>query len=126
MDVPKDVRDLAGTTSWQHSLCTTDPTLAAARRAMCAAQYKTEVLEFRRIKADQGTRLRPLWSQEHLRSWRAGPARWTIRSWRNSTGSPSLCAHLGVMKMRAPWKISTSVKPLQVLECGSGTDTGDR
>ncbi|WP_294394139.1 DUF6538 domain-containing protein [uncultured Sphingomonas sp.] len=47
MDVPKDIRHLAGKTSWQHSLETTDPALADARRAWHAARYKTEVIRLR-------------------------------------------------------------------------------
>lgn len=47
MDVPKDIRHLVGKTSWQHSLDTSDPTLADARRAYHAASYKKEVIRLR-------------------------------------------------------------------------------
>lgn len=53
MDVPKDIRALAGQTSWQHSLETTGPTLAAARRATYSAQYKGEVIRLRGLLALQ-------------------------------------------------------------------------
>ncbi len=51
MDVPKDVRDLVLLTSWQHSLHTSDLTLAEARRAAYASHYKAEVIRLRAIKA---------------------------------------------------------------------------
>lgn len=53
IDVQKDVHDFAGTISWQHSLGTTDPTLAASRQATYAAFYKAQVIELRQTKADQ-------------------------------------------------------------------------
>lgn len=47
MDVPKDIRHLTGKTSWQHSLDTSDPTLADARRAYHSARYKKEIIRLR-------------------------------------------------------------------------------
>ncbi|MDJ0276664.1 hypothetical protein QLH51_07640 [Sphingomonas sp. 2R-10] len=53
MDVPKDIRDLAGVTSWQRSLDTADLTLAEARRSSYAAHYKGEIIRLRALKADR-------------------------------------------------------------------------
>ena len=53
MDVPKDIRDLAGVTSWQHSLDTADLTLAEARRSSYAAHYKGEIIRLRALKTDR-------------------------------------------------------------------------
>ncbi len=53
MDVPKDIRHLAGKTSWQHSLSTAEPNLAAQRRAAWSAHYKGEVIRLRMILAQQ-------------------------------------------------------------------------
>ncbi len=58
MDVPKDVRHLAGKTSWQHSLNTADPNLAAQRRSAWSSHYKGEVIRLRMLaaqKAQQST-----------------------------------------------------------------------
>lgn len=49
MDVPRDIRELAGVTSWQKSLETADPTVADARRASYSAHYKAEVIRLRAI-----------------------------------------------------------------------------
>lgn len=44
MDVPRRLQALAGTTSWRHSLGTTDPKIAAIKRAQLTAHYKAEVI----------------------------------------------------------------------------------
>ncbi|HEU4959991.1 MAG TPA: DUF6538 domain-containing protein [Sphingomonas sp.] len=51
MDVPEDIRDLAGKTSWTHTLNTSEPTLADSRRATFTSHYKAEVIRLRAIKA---------------------------------------------------------------------------
>jgi hypothetical protein len=53
MDVPKDIRDLAGVTSWQHSLETSDPYIAKQRRLSYSSHYMAEVNRLRAIKAEQ-------------------------------------------------------------------------
>lgn len=53
MDVPKDVRDLAAKTAWQHSLNTTDPDLAAQRRAAWSSHYKGKVIRLRMLAAQE-------------------------------------------------------------------------
>lgn len=53
MDVPKDIRHLAGKTSWQHSLHTAEPNLAAQRRAAWSAHYKGEVIRLRMLAAQE-------------------------------------------------------------------------
>lgn len=52
MDVPKDIRHLAGKTSWQHSLGATDQTTADARRASYTAHYKKEIVRLRTLLAE--------------------------------------------------------------------------
>jgi hypothetical protein len=42
-DVPKRLQGLAGVTSWRKSLGTSDPHLAAIKRAQLTAYYKAEV-----------------------------------------------------------------------------------
>lgn len=49
MDIPKDIQDLVGKTSWQHSLDKTDPTLAESRRAAYTSRYKSEVRRLRAV-----------------------------------------------------------------------------
>jgi len=57
MDVPKDIQQLVGKTSWQHSLKTTDRSQADIKRAQYAAHYKAEVVRFREADAaGQGDR----------------------------------------------------------------------
>lgn len=53
MDVPKDIRHLAGKTSWQHSLHTAEPNLAAQRCAAWSAHYKGEVIRLRMLAAHE-------------------------------------------------------------------------
>ena len=53
MDVPRDVRELAGVTSWQKSLETADPAIADVRRASYSAHYKAEVIRLRAILKEQ-------------------------------------------------------------------------
>lgn len=53
MDVPKDIRHLAGKTSWQHSLSTAEPNLAAQRRAAWSSHYKGEVIRLRMLLTQQ-------------------------------------------------------------------------
>ena len=53
MAVPADIRDLVGKREWTHSLETTDPTLAAARRASHSAHYKAEILRLRSVLSKQ-------------------------------------------------------------------------
>ncbi|MEZ0495132.1 DUF6538 domain-containing protein [Sphingomonas sp. IW22] len=53
MAVPADIRDLVGKREWTHSLETTDPTLAAARRASHSAHYKAEILRLRSVLSRQ-------------------------------------------------------------------------
>jgi integrase len=57
MDVPARLRPLVGQTSWKHSLGTTDPNLAAKRRAEYIAHYKAEVirLDAELADADRGS-----------------------------------------------------------------------
>ena len=54
MDVPRDLRELAGKTSWQHTLSTSDPTQAAMERSRWTSHYKAEVIRLRAEIAQGG------------------------------------------------------------------------
>lgn len=55
LDVPKHLVPLVGKTSWKFSLRTTDPALAAIKRAQWTAHYKAEIIRLNGVLAAAAT-----------------------------------------------------------------------
>ena len=52
MDVPKHLVPLVGKTTWRFSLGTTDPNIAAVKRAQWTAHYKGEIIRLNGLHRD--------------------------------------------------------------------------